>query len=78
LAGRELALRVAAAVSFRQVESSQLLPLPAILRGRAARDLVDRIAFLDDQPPLLLLNPAAFPGSAGELEGSGRAPLERD
>jgi chemotaxis signal transduction protein len=59
-AGRELALRVAGAVSFRQLEASQLLPLPPLLRGRAPRDLVDRIAFFDQRPPLLLLNPAAF------------------
>jgi len=63
-AGRELVLRVAGAVSFRQLEASQLLPLPPLARGRASGDLVDRIAFLDDQPPLLLLNPAAFPAAS--------------
>jgi len=63
-AGRELALRVAGAVAFRQLEASQLLPLPRLSRGRASEDLFDRIAFLDDQPPLLLLNPAAFPAAS--------------
>jgi chemotaxis signal transduction protein len=63
-AGRELVLRVAGAVSFRQLEASQLLPLPPLSRGRASGDLFDRIAFFDDQPPLLLLNPAAFPAAS--------------
>jgi hypothetical protein len=60
VAGRELALRVAGGISFRQLDASQLLPLPALLRGRASRDLVERVAFVDDQPPLLLLNPSAL------------------
>src|SRR5262249_48330978 len=58
-ADRELALLVGGAVSFRELEASRLLPLPPLLGGRPS-DLVERVAFFDDQRPLLLLNPVAL------------------
>jgi hypothetical protein len=71
-ADREVALHVGGAVSFREVEAARLLPLPPMLGGRLS-DLVERVAFFDDQRPLLLLNPAALapPASVTELRESG-------
>jgi chemotaxis signal transduction protein len=58
-AGRRVALRVGGEISFRELEASRLLPLPAVFQAPAAH-LVDRVAFFDGQRPLLLLNPAVL------------------
>jgi hypothetical protein len=56
----EVALGVASEIAFRQLDPAAVLALPPLLRPVQGRALVSAVAFAPDEPPLLVLDPAAF------------------
>jgi chemotaxis signal transduction protein len=68
--GNHLAVRVTGSVTFRQLEPSRILPMPALLRGRASYSLVSAVAFADERQPLIVLDPAELSRGLAPVSGA--------
>jgi hypothetical protein len=67
--GAPLAFRAFGKLSFRQLDLSQVQPIPAIVRNPEIRQIVSAVIFEESGPPLVVLDPVTLISMAREASG---------